>query len=158
MENLKIKTSEINFDLIRAVAISLVVALHISANAFSAFGDYWHMYLIYDSLTRSCVPIFFMISGALLLKKNEPALVFYKKRLSKILIPLIFWSYIYLLYRKYYVGEYSLSLSPVSILSGPVYYHLWFLYSIVSVYIFIPMLRFYAIHASQQVKLITLSI
>lgn len=144
-------------DLTRAVAISLVVLLHMSANSFASFGDYWWVSLTYDTLTRSSVPVFFMLSGALLLKKNEPPLLFFKKRISKIIIPLIFWSYVYLLYRKYYVGETNLSLSVREIINGPVYYHLWFVYSILSVYLFIPMLRFYSINATKNVKLLVLS-
>lgn len=142
----------INADIIRCVAISMVVMLHMSANSFASFGDYWMVSVVYDSLTRSSVPLFFMLSGALLLTRNEPAVIFYKKRASKIVIPLIFWSYVYLLYRKYYVGESTISLSPLTIIDGPVYYHLWFLYSLLSIYIFIPMLRYYAINATNQVK------
>ena len=158
MEHKNINQIQINADLVRCVAISMVVMLHISANSFASFGDNWTISLIYDSLTRSCVPLFFMLSGALLLNKNEPPFIFYKKRLSKIVIPLIFWSYFYLVYRKYYVGEEALSLSPLTILGGPVYYHLWFLYSIISLYIFIPMLRYYSINASREVKILVLSI
>ncbi len=147
----------LNASLTRAVAIAMVVMLHMSANSFASYGDNWWVSLTYDSLTRACVPLFFMLSGALLLQKSEPAALFYKKRVAKILIPLIFWSYVYLLYRKYYVGESELSLSPLMLLNGPVYYHLWFLYSIIAVYLFIPMLRYYAINATNHVKLLILA-
>lgn len=148
----------LNANLTRAVAIMLVVMLHMSANSFASFGENWWISLTYDSLTRACVPLFFMLSGALLLQKSEPATLFYKKRMAKILIPLVFWSYVYLLYRKYYVGESELSLSPLMLLNGPVYYHLWFLYSIIAVYLFTPMLRFYAINATNSVKLLILAL
>ncbi|MBK5074585.1 acyltransferase family protein [Budviciaceae bacterium CWB-B4] len=156
MENPSVKPMQINAELIRAVAISLVVLLHISGNSFASMGEYWWVSLAYDSLTRASVPLFFMLSGALLLTKNEPAGLFYKKRLFKVVIPLLFWSYVYLLYRKFHVGESELSLSPLTILNGPSYYHLWFLYSIISIYLFIPMLRYYTINATKQVKLIIL--
>ncbi|WP_312235073.1 acyltransferase [Pseudescherichia sp.] len=148
----------LNANLTRAIAIALVVMLHMSANSFASYGENWWISLTYDSLTRACVPLFFMLSGALLLQKIEPAAIFYRKRVAKILIPLIFWSYVYLLYRKYYVGESELSLSPLMLLNGPVYYHLWFLYSIIAVYLFIPMLRFYAINATNSVKLLVLAL
>ncbi|EFL9953269.1 acyltransferase family protein [Escherichia coli] len=156
MEKLAVQPININSEVIRATAISLVVLLHISGNSFALMGQNWWISLVYDSLTRASVPLFFMLSGALLLTKNEPTGLFYKKRLSKIVAPLLFWSYVYLLYRKFYVGESELSLSPLTILNGPVYYHLWFLYSIISIYIFIPMLRYYTINATKQVKLIIL--
>lgn len=148
----------LNANLTRAIAIALVVMLHMSANSFASLGNSWWVSLTYDSLTRACVPLFFMLSGALLLQKSEPIAIFYKKRVAKILIPLVFWSYIYLLYRRYYVGEAELSLSPLMLLNGPVYYHLWFLYSIIAVYLFIPMLRFYALHATNSVKLLILAL
>lgn len=158
MQNSGVRTVQINSNVIRATAISLVVFLHISANSFASLGENWWISLAYDSLTRASVPLFFMLSGALLLTKNEPAGIFYKKRLSKLIAPFLFWSYVYLVYRKYYVGESEISLSPLTILNGPVYYHLWFLYSIISIYIFIPMLRYYTLNATKQVKIIVLSL
>nr|ELK6490773.1 acyltransferase family protein [Enterobacter bugandensis] len=148
----------INADLVRCVAITMVVLLHMSANSFYSQGENWGYSLLFDSLSRSCVPLFFMLSGSLLLTKNENAFSFYKKRLTKVAIPLLFWSYVYLLYIKFYIGKTDQSLSPAVIINGPVYYHLWFMYSIISVYIFVPILRFYCMNADKYLKLLILSI
>jgi len=51
--------------------------LHMSANSFASYGENWWISLTYDSLTRACVPLFFMLSGALLLQKIEPAATLY---------------------------------------------------------------------------------
>lgn len=46
----------------------------------------------YYALISAGVPVFFMLSGALLLGKQEPWLEFYKKRLKRIIIPFLIWS------------------------------------------------------------------
>ncbi|EMH1199379.1 acyltransferase family protein [Serratia marcescens] len=67
----------------RIIAILAVVLLHVSSRVitWSELGsnDWWYANL-YDSLVRWCVPVFVMISGALLLapEKAEPLGVFYK--------------------------------------------------------------------------------
>lgn len=87
----------------RIIAILAVVLLHVSSRVitWSELGsnDWWYANL-YDSLVRWCVPVFVMISGALLLapEKAEPLGVFYKKRASRILSPLVFWSLFYMLW------------------------------------------------------------
>jgi len=81
----------------RIVAIYAVVFLHVSAAVVlgnEVGTEYWWIGNIYDSAMRWCVPTFVMISGALLLDpdKQEDLKTFYAKRLSRILIPILFWS------------------------------------------------------------------
>lgn len=91
------------FNNARVIAILAVVLLHVSSRVvmWSELGsnDWWYANL-YDSLVRWCVPVFVMISGALLLspEKAEPLGLFYKKRASRILFPLVFWSLFYMLW------------------------------------------------------------
>jgi surface polysaccharide O-acyltransferase-like enzyme len=88
-----------------------------------------------------------MISGFLLLdpSKNESMSTFYKKRASRILAPLLFWSIFYSAW-----GEIRdiLHQQPVSpslliehLLVGKPHYHLWYLYMTLGLYIFTPYLR-----------------
>jgi surface polysaccharide O-acyltransferase-like enzyme len=53
--------------LIRFVAITLVVMVHVSAPAFVARGPSRHAGLVYDSAAHIRVPFFFMVTGVLLL-------------------------------------------------------------------------------------------
>ena len=82
-------------DLIRTVAIVLVIFLfsfmhplrgNPNLDIMSPNGvQLWWTSNIYDSISRSAVPLFVMLSGALLLqptKVNEPLGVFFKKRLE----------------------------------------------------------------------------
>lgn len=133
-------------DLIRVVAIFLVVVIHVSGQLTDVWGkiptDQWIIADIYGGIARVAVPLFFMISGYLLLPRSEGLKVFYSKRMTKLLIPLIVWS---LLYLGWYCGGHPKTCTPslvLDLLLPPgAYYHLWFLYSLLSIYLVLPVLR-----------------
>ncbi|MBK9210985.1 MAG: acyltransferase family protein [Anaerolineales bacterium] len=54
----------------------------------------------YFVISRAAVPLFFMVSGFLLLKKEEPYSVFFRKRAVKVAVPFFIWSVIYLLWKR----------------------------------------------------------
>ncbi len=125
--------------LLRILACFLVVTLHLSASMIYQFGGGWWAANFFDSFSRVCVPLFFMISGATLLPKIEPVTDFLRKRLVRIFPPLIAWSCFYLwwLSRNHAVTGNWLK----SIATGPVMYHLWFFYALIGLYALIPLLR-----------------
>ncbi len=133
-------------DLIRVVAIYLVVVVHVSGQLTNVWGKVpaaqWLIADIYGGIARVCVPLFFMISGYLLLPRSESLRTFYTKRIPKILIPLIVWSLIYL---GWYCGNHPGICTPNFVwnllLVQGTYYHLWFLYSLLSIYLILPLLR-----------------
>lgn len=79
-------------DLIRTIAIVGVIVLHaaneaIAPQVMNQTEIYrWWMVNIYQTLGRTGVPLFVMLTGALLLQpsKNEPLSVFFKKRWARI--------------------------------------------------------------------------
>lgn len=82
-------------DSLRVLACFLVVLAHCcdpfvgnAAQSMSDFttGAFW------GSLVRPCVPLFAMISGALLLPVRMEMGTFYKRRLKRVAIPLVVWS------------------------------------------------------------------
>jgi len=133
-------------DLIRLVAIFLVVMIHVSGQLTNVWGkipeDQWIIADIYGGIARVAVPLFFMISGYLLLPRSESLGAFYAKRMTKILIPLVVWSLIYL---GWYCGGHPNTCTPSLawdlLLRQGTYYHLWFLYSLLSIYLILPVLR-----------------
>jgi len=145
----------IYLDAIRAISIALVVLLHAAGQILHGFpqSSRWWAANIYDSLTRPYVPLFVMVSGAILLHpaKTESLLLFFRKRFLKVAIPFLIWAIIYFQWRKYFHHE---SISPYRMLSeilqGPVYFHLWFIYLILSLYLVTPILRVYVRHATQR--------
>lgn len=145
-------------DLIRGAAIFFVIFLHSASTYLYEFQKIdmssWWVANIYDSIVRMAVPLFFMITGVIFLKmKDEPLKVFFKKRLMKIVIPLLLWSSVYILFRKYIEGQ-DISVVKHIILSffHSEYYHLWFLYTIVGVYLFIPVLKVFIDNASKKLQ------
>lgn len=134
----------------RVIAIFAVVFLHVAAGVVigSDIGtESWWIGNLYDSLVRWCVPVFVMISGALLLdpSKKEDLRTFYFKRLSRILIPILFWSAFFLLWAtlKGTIKGEPLSIVDLAkrLLSGKPYFHMWFLYMIITLYLFTPFFR-----------------
>jgi surface polysaccharide O-acyltransferase-like enzyme len=132
-------------DYIRVFATFCVVLLHVAAPLLLKYNELpelpWMTANLYNSSVRMCVPLFFMISGCLLLEKNEPVNTFFRKRINKVLIPLLTWSIFYT-FLKAHDEDSPISLhSFYSIVFAPAYDHLWFLYAIIGVYLFVPILR-----------------
>lgn len=141
----------------RFIAIVLMVLTHAAGPGFYSFGPSWPIIVGYEAIAHTAVPLFFMISGALLVQREEPVLTFYKKRYFKILPPLVFWSLVYIPVISRWPDP-PAHLSPVSILTGPVSFHLWFVYTIASLYLLVPILRAFYARASLQLKVIALTL
>ena len=134
-------------ELARIAAALAVVVLHVSASVveLADFGSAsWWWGNAVDSAVRWCVPVFVMISGALLLdaRKNEPIATFYRKRAGRVLWPLVFWSLVYVVWNH----RHDLAaLRPhdfwVAVARGWPHYHLWYLYMLACLYLFVPCLR-----------------
>lgn len=128
-------------DGLRICAIAAVVMIHVAAMAFAywpleTFG--WAVCNVFDGCSRWSVPVFVMISGALLLAPQRTATIkdIWGKRIKKILILFIVWSSVYLIV----LGDHStLRMTIDSFFGG--YYHLWFLWMIIIVYACIPFLK-----------------
>lgn len=131
---------DIGFDVIRAMASMMVVVIHVSASLFYRFEAGWVAANVYDSLSRSAVPLFFMISGALLVPRDSD-LNSVVRRAAKMIVPLVFGSYFYLLWWTYNRVQPPPDLNPLSLLKGPVVFHLWFFYTLLGVYLFLPLLQ-----------------
>jgi surface polysaccharide O-acyltransferase-like enzyme len=148
-------------DLIRTIAIILVILLHAAIeptpnlNIMSAQGvQLWWTSNIYDSISRSAVPLFVMLTGALLLQPNkvdEPLRVFFKKRWNRIGIPVIFWGAIFFAWDFFVKGQ-SLSLLSImqGIFSGP-YVHFWYVYILIGLYLITPLLRVVVANADWRI-------
>jgi surface polysaccharide O-acyltransferase-like enzyme len=132
-------------DILKILAIFGVILLHVSAPFLVPFeiSREWWIGNVYDSLTRWCVPLFVMVSGTLLLPiaDKEPLRQFIFNRVRRILVPFIVWSVVYFLYRMHVKGE-DLAVSAFlrMLLTEPIYYHLWFVYMLLVLYLLAPAL------------------
>jgi surface polysaccharide O-acyltransferase-like enzyme len=143
-------------DVLRVFATVAVVFLHVSAEVVTGITDTktfsWWAANLYDSAVRWAVPVFVMISGALLLghSHKESFTQFYRKRSSRVIIPLVFWTAAYFAFISHYYGQIELKTALISIVLGKPYWHLWYLYMLVGLYIITPFLRTYV--ASSSIK------
>ncbi len=89
-----------------------------------------------------------LISGKLMLDndKEEKIFQFLRKRLVKIIIPLVFWSFIYMLRKNKSNIQWNMSLFISffkNLYTGNVHIHLWYLYMIVGLYLITPIIKPY---------------
>ena len=145
-------------DLIRTVAIVGVILLHAAndltiqqMNQFEIIR--WCTVDIYQSVGRIGVPLFVMLTGALLLQpsKNESLSVFFKKRWARIGLPFIFWGAAFFAW-DFLVEHQAFTSSAIiqGILTGP-YYHFWYIYMLAGLYLLTPILRIIMAHADQKI-------
>lgn len=124
-------------DIIRVIACFLVILLHVAAMRFDNFYPGWNFALFYNSLARMAVPLFFMLSGFLLLNADISSLRrFYLRRYVRILVPFLtvcVFYYFTPLYRDYGPGQYL-----EYIYSHYVDYHLWYVYALIGLYLALP--------------------
>jgi len=144
-------------DNIRAIATISVIFLHANAPMLYKYGNIstsnWMFGNISDSIVRYCVPLFLMLSGALLIPKQETLIEFVKKRYPKLLIPFFVWSLFYLLlniYHLYNNGTNNYSQHIWNFIKSGSSYHLWYIYMLLGIYLFIPIIGKWLINASQK--------
>ena len=140
-------------DLTRCLGAFLVVLAHVVTYPnLVGKGTFWAQ-TAYYTVTRVAVPLFFMLSGMLLLAKEEPLGIFFRKRALKVVFPFLIWSLIY--YDWYHsssnVGIFTFLWNGIiKTLSSPRAAHLWFFYALIGLYIATPILRVFTAHASQK--------
>lgn len=147
---------DLNIDFMRIVAAFAVVWLHVSAPVVAGNPDVqsyaWWIGNIADSFSRWCVPLFVMVSGALLLSR-KPDLIpfkFYGRAFKRVLPPIMFWTFVYL-FIQYYTNKIDAKAAVNMIISGHPYYHLWYLYMLLGLYLVTPFIRYIIAASTPQI-------
>lgn len=139
-------------DTLRTLATIGVIIIHVSSPlvnmTYAKNMPYWWIGNVVDSVVRFSVPLFLMLSGATLLNKDYNVIAFYKKRLTRVFVPFMFWMVAYLVYR--YLMLYPkerpnemntiLQWSVDLFLKEGISKHLWYVYMILFIYLFVPAL------------------
>ena len=130
------KNRNLSIDLLRIVATIGVISIHSDqiTERLNYFGGIsWWFSNIIHSFSSVSVPIFFMISGYLLINpkeiKNNSA-----KTIKRVLLPLILWTIVYLPWKYKWHGEIP---KVVTLLFGS-YHHLYFLSILAVLYLLKP--------------------
>ena len=123
------------YDALRAMAIVGIVFCHASVCFLSGNLDNPNIYVVafFDCLRDFSIPIFVMLSGILLLNRRESFKVFFKKRLSRLLIPFLFWVLIYIFYSNSFTLTNMLNIFLGE--SGTLGVTFWFVWMIILMYI-----------------------
>lgn len=158
-------------DLLRIVACFLVVLAHCCDPYVASFDtDKTAFYsgAAFGSMVRCCVPLFVMISGVLLLPVKMDMQTFYAKRLKRILIPLVIWSLVLpLAYFAYFKSGIATSNPGIDMatFTGEATLRklytfvfnftydttpLWYLYMLVGIYLFLPIIGAWLKQAQQK--------
>lgn len=149
-----IPQTNFGISILRILATLSVIVIHVSGSLVVKFGKIsnfdWNVANFYDSISRYAVPVFFMISGSLLLGREFETKDFLKNRLGKILPPFLFWSLFYSLFNRYVFNHETFNVSKVV---RDVFYgsenHLWFVYALIGVYLIAPIFQKW-IHFSKK--------
>lgn len=100
---------------------------------------------------RFCVPVFLMVTGVLILGSEIHLKEFLKKKFLRIIYPFLFWNSIYIVYN-YLTGHipvnlYMLKWAGDKFLHGASF-HLWYVYLIIGIHLFIPVMNKWTKHSN----------
>ncbi len=153
------RPKEIYAEWLRIFAAFTVVFQHTVTSAWYSVpvdsDDFLFLNLL-NSMLRSGVGIFVMVSGAFMLSPRypHPPKKIFAHNLSKVLALLVFWVVFYGVFDA--LGKdasiKSLLSAPLLIFTKP-HTHLWFLYVIAGLYVLTPALRVFTEHASRKMIL-----
>ena len=126
-------------DVLRIVACTMIVLMH-SPSPDANVPGYVQVPLYF--LTAAGLVLFFMVSGALLLPINDTSFSWLRRRIGKVIWPLLFWSLFYICDR--FIKDGSFTNLAYDIVSLPFinsgHSVLWFLYTLIGLYLLAPII------------------
>lgn len=136
-------------DILRILACLMVVLNHSPIPSDNANGVFLSAI---SYITVASIGLFFMVSGALLIPVKTDYLTFIRKRFSKIAIPTLLWSLIYIFLRLFNTeSELNILQSIASIpFSAQGEGVLWFMYTLSGLYLLAPILSAWVTQASKK--------
>lgn len=140
-------------DNLRGIACLMVVMIHTTTwyitNPASITTFDWNIANILNSASRVSVPLFFMISGYLFFGERSAQ----PRHFLRIALCLVFYSLIALLYIVLFTSINS-ELSLKNLLQKPVFYHLWFFFAIIVIYLVSPLIQVKALSGKMLLALV----
>ncbi len=128
-------------DVLRVLACLMVIAMHAPLPSVGHTGNF----LCAEGLfCVPCIGLFFMISGALLLPVQETGVSFVKKRLAKVVFPLLVWICVGIVIEALQKGTPEPAALLRTIFSIPFSVQgsgiLWFVYPLIGLYLLAPVI------------------
>ena len=133
-----------NLDLLRILASFMVILIHVSAYLWYSVPSNtfeFNVYNFFDSISRSAVPIFIMISGVFFLNnsKEKDIKTIFKKNILKLVFIFIIWSIVYYFF-DVLINKVNFNFKDLLIKMAKGHYHFWYIPTIIGLYIISPIL------------------
>ncbi|EOD81798.1 hypothetical protein D515_01706 [Grimontia indica] len=137
-------------ELLRVVAAVAVIAIHVLGPYRYLMGEIpqsdWVSAIAINGASRWAVPVFIMITGALLLSDTRPFSpgYFVRRRVMKVFVPFVAWSVFYAVLAGISLQNVNWTETVQRLTSFPTeetYYHLGFFYYFIPLYLLVPILR-----------------
>lgn len=140
-------------DNLRAIACLMVIAIHTTTwyltGPTAITGAWWDIANVLNSASRVCVPLFFMISGYLFFGERSAQ----PRHLRRLILCLLFYSTVALLYISW-LTPINQGRSLLQMLQKPVFYHLWFFFALIGIYLLSPLIQVKAVQARYVILLV----
>lgn len=150
----KLSSRDPALDVVRALAIVLVVVIHSASAGFSfPIGSFdWWSTLLWGSLARPAVPLFLMCSGALMLDRDIPLKRLFGHNLLRIVIAMMCWAFLYQLYHLLPGGLTLAGLWEAVKHTVVLHheFHFYYLHILLLVYFFLPVTRVFVRSAKRR--------
>jgi surface polysaccharide O-acyltransferase-like enzyme len=145
---------------LRLIALYAVIILHSTSPLLMQYSkvsmsDWWTADFL-NAAVRFAVPVFVMITGALLLHREYEIGDFLKKRLTRVILPFLFWSLIYIWFSWFneeitFGNDIWANIKQVlHLLKYGSSYHLWYVYMLIGLYFFIPVISKFVRNATEK--------
>ncbi len=155
---------EIVPDILKCLGCISVIIIHTASQSMSdnyIYSFNWISAVFWGSLCRFAVPVFLMVTGALMLdtKRKLSFWRIYEHYFLRILLCLLFWSLMYelyfiagywILYRQFDSGAFISALKNVLFFDH--HFHLYYLQILLVFYLFLPLLRWFAANADRKMQ------
>lgn len=145
---MKLQSRNHGLDLLRVLACYMVLQVHAGEFYYIADGGLvaaggepvWACWL--NSLCRTAVPLFVMLSGFFLLPVRERTRDFFARRFVRVVVPFLVWCVLYAIYQ-FLTGRTDAAGALLGVCRIPVNFgveigHLWFVYMLLGLYLFAP--------------------
>lgn len=161
-------------DLLRIFSAFGVIVIHVGASGWYTKAAYtldWQIMNMWHDISRWSVPLFVMISGMFNIEKfdtEQPLRIGIKKIVKKIVhiyCALVFWTIFYKIFSpvisNYNIKEFFINpllflnvseiiYYPYKAISGDSWFHLWFLYMIIGLYILTPLVKTFVMNCKRS--------
>lgn len=136
-------------DAVRSIACLFVIANHVVMPTMPK-GTGMNIFNHYTMAGASI--LFFMISGALVLYKPKPAIPFLKRRLNRVVLPMVIWALVSLLIDKFTTSlTWEAFFTKVMLIPfAPQQGIYWFIYAIFGIYLLTPILAAWLQNTSKR--------